>query len=150
ADVTRISLPHAIDASTLETPNFPSDLIVGHYNGTLRPNLFVEAQYSRKKEGFRNSGGSSTDIHDSPFLVASLAGSLYNGPYFDSTDPEDRDNQQFTGAVSYFLTSKELGSHDLKAGVELFKTNHTGGNSQSPTNYVFYTDYLTDDAGNAV
>lgn len=149
-DDTRTSLPNSLDPATLESPHFPTDLLQARYTGSLRPNLFVEAQYSRKKEGFRNSGATSKDIHDSPFLPANLPGDNYNAPYFDATDPQDRDNRQITGAVSYFLTSKSLGNHDLKGGVELFRTSNTGGNSQSSTSYVFLTDYLTDSAGKPV
>ncbi len=147
---TRASLPDSLDSSTLENPEFPQSLFVARYNGTLRPDLFVEAQFSQKKQAFKNSGGSSTDIHDSPFLPSSLPGLAYNGPYFDASDPEDRDNRQFTGAVSYFLSSKSLGTHDLKAGFEHFRSHHTGGNSQSPTDYVFYTDYLLGPDGKPV
>jgi hypothetical protein len=32
--------------------------------------------------------------------------------------------------------------HDLRGGVEYFRSQHTGGNSQSATDYVFQTDYL--------
>ena len=43
-----------------------------------------------------------------------------------------------------------LGRHDLKGGFEYYRSRFTGGNSQSPTNFVFYADYKTDDAGDPV
>ena len=52
-----------------------------------------------------------------------------------------------TGSVSYFLSSPSIGSHDLKGGVEWFRSTNTGGNSQTPTGYVFEADYLTDADG---
>src|SRR6185436_8435664 len=42
----------------------------------------------------------------------------------------------------YFLTTHGFGRHDFKAGFENFRTTRTGGNSQSPTNFVFYDDYV--------
>src|SRR5206468_1265316 len=32
--------------------------------------------------------------------------------------------------------------HDLKGGAEFYVSTHTGGNSQSATDYVFQTDYV--------
>ena len=53
----------SIDAATLVDRTSPTDLFVANYNGVLAPNLFVEAQYSQKKFGFRSTGGTSHDHH---------------------------------------------------------------------------------------
>ena len=127
----------------------PTDLFSANYNGVLRPNLFIEAQYSRKTFSFENLGGTSKAIIDSPYLAQSGFW-LYNAPYFDATDPEDRNNRQFTVALSYFLSTSNLGKHDIKVGYEHYTSTNTGGNSQSSTDYVFYTDYLTDADGKPV
>jgi hypothetical protein len=120
------------------------------YNGVLTSKLFAEARYSEKHFGFRGLGGTSTNIVDSPMrnfghsAFAQQAGTgTFNAPYFDATDPEDRDNEQLYGALSYYLSTGSLGSHDIKGGIEEFTVTRTGGNSQSATNYVFYTPYLT-------
>jgi outer membrane receptor protein involved in Fe transport len=55
-----------------------------------------------------------------------------------------------TGSLSYFLSTASLGKHDIKVGFEYYKNTFEGGNSQSPTNYVFYADYATDADGNPV
>src|SRR5262249_40201454 len=105
---------------------------------------FVEAQFSRKTFGFRNAGGTSTVFADSPFLTLGRAGipsgRLYNAPYFDANDPEDRNNKQYTAAISYFLTTGSTGRHDLKMGGEYYTSTRTGGNSQSATSYRFNVD----------
>lgn len=131
---------------TAYTGKQPESLLNVNYNGVLRSNLFVEAQYSRKHFSFIDNGGTSTNIIDSPYIAQSVA-AHYNAPYFDASDPEDRNNRQVTGALSYFLSTRSLGKHDLKVGFENYRSTRTGGNSQSSTNYVFYTDYLTDAAG---
>jgi outer membrane receptor protein involved in Fe transport len=123
-------------------------LWVINWNGAVTSRLFATFQWSRKDQGIRGLGGTSTDIHDSPVLTRGLVtGSVnnrhYNAPYFDATDPEDRNNRQFTGSVSQYLTSPSLGRHDLKVGFEHFKSFRTGGNSQSSTGYVISTDYLS-------
>ncbi len=138
----------SIDPATIGTRSLPNSLFALNYNGVLSSNLFIEAQYSQKKFKFENAGGSGTDVvADSPFLTLGVtpgvgATGQYNAQYFDATDPEERNNRQFAGALSYFLTTSGFGRHDFKLGYENFRTTRTGGNSQSPTNFVFYDDYL--------
>ena len=45
---------------------------------------------------------------------------------------------------------RSLGRHDLKGGFEYYRSTLKGGNSQSPTSFVYYADYKTDAAGNPV
>jgi hypothetical protein len=134
----------SIDPATLVNRTLPNDLFVANYNGILSTNLFLEAQFSQKTQGFRGTGGTSTDIHDSPWMSLGLtglpAGRHFNAPYFDSNDPEDRNNRQYTAALSYFLSSGSLGRHDIKVGAERFTSWRTGGNSQSSTGFVFFGD----------
>jgi hypothetical protein len=134
----------SIDERTLVTRQLPNDLFVARYDGVLSSNLFAEAQYSRKTFGFRNTGGTSTDVLESPFRALGRAGipvdSHYNAPYFSSFDPEDRNNHQYAAALSYFLSTASAGRHDLKLGGEYFTSYRTGGNSQSATGLVFFAD----------
>ena len=144
----------AIDPNVLFDREIPQRLGVVSWNGVLSSRLFATAQYSQKKYGFRNSGGTGTDMRDSPFLTLGFTGLdgdlLYNAPYFDGHDPEDRDNRQLTGSLSYFLSTPSFGSHDVKGGFEFFRSINTGGNGQSPTGYVFYSDYVADEQGDPV
>lgn len=135
-----------VDASTLVTRTLPNDLFAATYSGVIRGRLFATAQFSRKTQGFRGNGGTSATITDSPFrtlgATAGVPGALfYHAPYLDATDPEDRNNHQIAGSLSYLLSTRTLGSHDLKGGVESFVNTAIGGNSQSSTGYVFVTDY---------
>ena len=139
--VTPLDL-HAIGVNSTRENNGWS----GYYSGVLTSALFAEARYSKKHFGFRGLGGTSTNIVDSPFrpdttLVTGNIAGTFNAPYFDATDPEDRNNKQAFAALSYFLSSKNMGSHDLKAGYEKFTDERTGGNSQTATGYVFFTGY---------
>ncbi|NOT24812.1 MAG: TonB-dependent receptor [Acidobacteria bacterium] len=133
-----------IDPAALMRPEYPLRQVVATYRGTPVSNLFAELQFSTKQSGFRKAGGDSTDIFDSPIINSNPLGA-YNAPYFDATDPEDRDNRQVTGSLSYFVSG--WGRHDLKIGAELFQTTNRGGNSQTATGYVFGAEYLTDSQG---
>ena len=137
-----------LDASTLYTRELPNRLFAVNYNGAVTPRLFGTLQYSQKHQSYRNNGGTSTDIADSPFrTLGANAGvpptMIYGGPYFDANDPEERNNRQLTGSLAYVLTSPRHGTHELKGGAEYFDAIGIGGNSQSSTGYVFVTDYLT-------
>ena len=138
---TRPIFGFSIVPSSITDGRRPNDLFVTTYRGALTNDLFAEVQYSQKRFGFRDSGGSSTDIFDSPFLTRTQALGHYNAPYFDATDPEDRNNRQLTGNVTWFLSSRSVGSHSLKAGFERYTSTNIGGNSQTATGYVFRTNY---------
>ncbi len=136
----------SIEPRTLVTRQLPNTLFVANWNGVLGPKLFATAQVSQKKQGFRNTGGTSSNIIDSPFRTRGLNGipanQHYNAPSFDSTDPEDRNNRQVAGSLSTLLSSGKGGTHDLKGGFEWFRSTNTGGNSQTSTGYAFYSDYV--------
>ena len=141
-DVVRTGLGISGDPRTIETPSFPNEGFIANYRGVLTDKLFADLRFSRKTFGFQGAGGTGQNLSDSPFINLSLPSVHYNAPYFDATDPEDRNNYQAAGSLQYALTTPRLGTHDVKGGFEVFNSTRTGGNSQSPTNYVYNTDYL--------
>ena len=138
---SRPTFSFSIDPTTVTQSERPNDLVVATYRGAIGSSLATELQYSQKRYGFRGSGGTSTDIYDSPFITLTQELGHYNAPYFDATDPEDRNNRQVTGNVTWFASSPTFGSHSVKVGFERYTSTNTGGNSQSSTGYVFDADY---------
>ena len=142
------ALPVSIDPATFTTPSTPNRLFAASWRGVLAPRTFATAQYSQKSWKLENAGGSSTAIVDSPFLTRGTlgvpGGLQYNGPYWDSTDPEQRNNRQLTASVAQMFSSPRAGTHEVKAGFEHFVSTRVGGNSQTATGYVFQTDYRLD------
>ena len=102
------SLPFSIDPRAYVHPHTPNRLFVANYAGVVGSRLLATAQYSRKHWGVRNNGNRSTDILDSPFLTRTGTMYQYNAPYFDSTDPEDRNNHQATASLAYFASTARL------------------------------------------
>lgn len=141
---------YEIDPATLVTRDTPNNVFGANWRGVLGGKIFAEAAYSQRHFSFLNAGGSSTTLADSPiFTLTQNGGSWeYNAPYFDATDPEDRNNRQLTANLSYSLT--KAGRHDVKGGWEWYRSARTGGNSQSATSYVFVSDFVEDAAGNPV
>jgi outer membrane receptor protein involved in Fe transport len=123
-------------ASEVDRTN-PNMYYFTNYRGVRGTTMF-EAQFSQRKFKFADEGGTSTDIIDSPFISLTCA-CLYNAPYFDATDPENRNNQQITGNMTKFWSRG--GRHETKIGYEYFRSQRTGGNSQSSTSYVFNADF---------
>jgi hypothetical protein len=151
-DQFAVSHPNSIDPRSLTHPSTTNRLGVATWRGVLAGRAFATAQYSQKTWQVRNNGGTSTDIHDSPFLTRGTTPGVpanleYSNPYFDSTDPDGRNNRQATGSVSYLLGARGFGSHELKSGVEYFVSTRRTGNSQTSTGYIFQTDYRLDGAG---
>src|SRR5262245_6484065 len=144
-DLRQPSLGASIDPATMTTPSTPNRIVGATWHGVLGPRTFAEAQFSQKGWRLENAGGTSAAIVDSPFLTRGVSGIpanlQYNGPYFDSTDPEARNNRQFTASISQMLSSRGIGTHELKTGFEYFTSTRVGGNSQSLSGYVFQADY---------
>ncbi len=141
----RPAFAFSIDPRVTVNRTLPNELKVASYSGVLTNSLFAEARWSEKTFGFRGTGGTSTDIVNSPFLARGATpgipvNSHYNAPYFDSNDPENRNNEQLAASLSYFLTSPVLGSHDIKLGWEGYTSSRVGGNSQTSTGFVFIVD----------
>jgi hypothetical protein len=151
-DQYAVSHPNSIDPRALTSPNTTNRLGVATWRGVIANRAFATAQYSQKFWQVTNNGGTSTDIHDSPFLSRGTtagvpASAEYSSPYFDSTDPDGRNNRQATASISYLLGTHGVGSHELKAGTEYFVSTRTTGNSQTSTGYIFQTDYKLDASG---
>ena len=87
-------------------------------------------------------------VTDSPILSVSQCVCLYNAPYFGANDPETRNNRQITANGTNYWTLH--GRHETKVGYEWYRSQRTGGNSQSPTQYVFNADFVADASGKPV
>ena len=135
-------LSFSIDRAALISPTVPNRLGVVNYNGALNQRTLLSAQYSQKNWATEGVGGTSTNILDSPFLTRTGTQYQYNAPYFDATDPEQRNNRQLTANLTYFASSRHFGSHELKGGFESFVDQRVGANAQSSTGYVFLADVL--------
>ncbi|HXI31624.1 MAG TPA: carboxypeptidase regulatory-like domain-containing protein, partial [Vicinamibacterales bacterium] len=139
-----LSLSFLIDPHVLIDRSNPNKSFFLKYSGVLKNSLLAEAQYSQRGYTFNQSGPSGSSILDSPFFDINQTAN-YNAPYFDTNDPEERNNRQLTGNITGYWTLK--GRHETKTGYEWFRSQRTGGNSQSPTSYVFLADFVTNAAG---
>ena len=143
-NISRPSLPGlSVDPFTLATADVPNWFTFVNYRAALTPAILVDAQYSERRWQ-RIAGGTDRTVVESPFIALTVP-AQFNAPYFDLADPEARNNRQLTGSLTSFFSA--AGRHEVRGGYEWFRSQRTGGNSQTASDLVFHADYATDAAG---
>ncbi len=139
------SAQEVLDLRSLHTRQVPQDRLSVHYSGTLRPNLFVEAQYSNRQFSFENSGGTTTDLIEGTVLRDQLTGAWWWSPNFCGVcGPEERDNDNLFLKGNYFASTSR-GSHNVSFGYDTFNDKRRGDNHQSGSDYhVWASDSIID------
>ena len=116
-----------------ETPN---TFLVANYSGVLTDNFFVEGQYSKKEFTFVGSGSTEFDIINGTLILDRARGTRYWSPTFRaSPGGEARDIEVYTAKATYFLSSENLGSHEIKLGYEDFNEVRAVNNFQNGSDY---------------
>jgi hypothetical protein len=133
-----------MDIASLYDNSTDQHVYTGNYTSVLTNNLFIEAQYSKKISATMDTGSRFTDlikgtpISDRARLIGT-ANPLFNSPTFCAVCGggwlEHRDNWDYFGKVSYFLSTSKTGSHNIVAGVDNFKEWRKNDNWQSGSQY---------------
>jgi outer membrane receptor for ferrienterochelin and colicin len=117
----------------------PQELLALNYSGVLTSNLFVEAQYSKRKFTFENSGGRFTDLIKGTVVRDRARATGYNSPVFCAVcGPEMRDNDNYLVKGTYFLSTKGVGSHNITFGYDDFGGQRMSNNHQSGSDYHLF------------
>ena len=131
------------DLASFYNRTLPTDFLVANYNGVFTSNFFFEAQYSQKHFTFENSGSAYTDLIKGTPIWDFGNGAAWNSPIFCAVCPgssEKRDNQDFFGKATYFLSTPSIGSHNIVVGYDQFRGHHLSNNYQSGSNFIAYSD----------
>lgn len=129
-----------MDLASLYDEKLPQSLASVGYTAVLRPNFFIEAQASRKTFMFQNSGSKSTDLLSGTLLVDGITGFRYNAATFCGVcTNEQRNNENYILKGNYFASTGSLGSHNLVAGLDVFRDNRLANNHQSGSDYRIFT-----------
>jgi outer membrane receptor protein involved in Fe transport len=126
-----------LDLASVVNRETPQRLSSANYAGALTNNLLLTVQLSRREFTFVDAGATSRDLVAGTLVIAdALGGARYNSPTFCGVcRPEERDNENVLGKLSYFLSSERLGSHDLVAGYDRFTDIRAADNHQSGSDY---------------
>jgi outer membrane receptor for ferrienterochelin and colicin len=136
-----------MDLDSLYNAEQPQQLYSGNYAGTLTPNLFVDGQYSRREFTFHGTGSPYTDIIRGTLLQDVQNGTRYHTSTFCGTcEDELRNNENYLAKASYFLSTKDLGSHTIVAGYDHYNDIRNANNHQSGSDYRVQgtTTYIRD------
>jgi outer membrane receptor protein involved in Fe transport len=126
--------------SIVPTRSLPNQLKAVNYNGILTNNFLVEAQWSEKTFAFEQSGGRDTSFTGGTWVGDNATGIRYNAPVFCGVcTAEGRNNESWIVKGNYYLTTRGLGSHDFRAGVEDFAEQRIVNNYQSASQYQITT-----------
>ena len=115
-----------------------------NYTSVLTSNLFVEGQYSKKISATMDVGSRFTDlVKGTPISDRSKTigtdNPRFNSPTFCAVCGggwlEHRDNWDWFGKLTYFLSTSHTGSHNIVAGFDNFKEWRKNDNWQSGSQY---------------
>src|SRR5690606_8055041 len=133
-----------MDLASLTSPEYPENLLAVHYSGTVRSNLFFEAQYSARNFTFKNAGGQSTDLIQGTTLSDNQTGAFWWAPrYCAVCGEEERDNTSLVLKGSYLYSTPNMGSHNVVFGFDTFNDRRTGDNHQSGSDWHFWATSST-------
>jgi outer membrane receptor for ferrienterochelin and colicin len=126
-----------MDERSLYDRKLPEDLYSANYTGIITKNFFVEAQYSKRTLTFDGAGSSTTDIIQGTLVIDNARAGRYWSPTFCSVcaPPEERNNEDVLMKGTYFLSTSNMGSHNLVFGYDTFNDIRTAKNHQSGSDY---------------
>ncbi len=110
-----------------------------NYTGVLTDKLFLEGQYSERAYAIIGSGSHKTDLVDgTPIWDRSRGSNRFNSPTFCAvcgTGLEQRNNWNALVKLNYFLSTEQIGSHNVVVGTDIYKEMRKNDNYQSGSSY---------------
>lgn len=133
---TNSNFQNELDLQSLTDREDPEHSWSFNYNAVLRPNLFVEGQYSVHQSSIIGAGAKSTDPIAGTLVIDSLSGGRFNAATFCGVcRPEERDNQSLSAKATYFLSGSRFGSHTIVTGYDGFSDEIAADQHQSGSGY---------------
>ncbi len=130
----------SMDLNSVYNRQLPQNLWSVNYNGILSPNFFVEGRASQRHFTFIGSGSQYTDLVRGTLLLDRARGNTrYWAPTFCGVcDPEKRDNKEFFVKGTYYLSTKDGGSHNMVFGYDAFDDQRFANNHQSGSDWRIF------------
>lgn len=134
------STASSMDSNSLYNRETPQSIWSVNYNGIISPNFFLESRVSARHFTFIGSGSQYTDLIQGTLLLDRSRGSLrYWSPTFCGVcTPEKRDNQEVFAKGTYYLSTKNAGSHNMVFGYDNFDDIRFVNNHQSGSDWRIY------------
>ena len=130
---------NVMDIVSLTNQGQPQDLYSVHYSGVLRPNLFLEAQYSARHLTFTDVGADTKDLIDGTMILDVSRNARFWSPTFCSgatcDGDEQRNNSNIIVKGSSFFTTRSSGTHHVVFGYDYFNDNIWANTHASGSDY---------------
>ena len=127
-----------MDLAGLSPLDDGQDLFATHYTGALSNRLFVEAQFSQRRQRL-NFGSTDTDLITGTPTIDLPRGKVgFGAAGFCSVcgDGRERDNQTILIKGNYFFSTERLGSHDVIVGYDTHNDRRFENNYQTGSGYA--------------
>jgi len=143
-DVVNNRFGTIMDTASLYDNTTDQHVYTANYTSVLTTNLFVEGQYSKKISATMDVGSRFTDlVKGTPIADRSKTigtdNPRFNSPTFCAVCGggwlEHRDDWDWFGKMTYFLSTKRTGSHNIVAGFDNYKEWRKNDNWQSGSQY---------------
>lgn len=133
------SFSTVMDAASLYDNGTSESLIAANYQSVLTKSLFIEAQYSERTMDTTGTGSRFMDLlKGTPIWDRSRGQARFNAPTFCAVCPNAVDlknNLDAYAKANYFLSTKELGSHNVVAGFDVFNEMRKNNQNSSASSY---------------
>ena len=124
------SFSTVMDAASLYDNAIDESLLAGNYQAVLKSNLFIEGQYSQRVMDTTGTGSRFLDLlKGTPIWDRSRGQARFSAPTFCAVCPNAvdlKDNVDGYAKANYFLSTRNLGSHDIVAGFDVFNSPARG------------------------
>lgn len=136
---TNNSFSTVMDAASLYDNKNKESLVAANYQTTLSTNWFIDAQYSTREYNNTGTGSKYSDLlRGTPIWDRSRGQARFNAPTFCAvcSDAVDlKNNEDAYAKVNYFLSTKNLGSHNIVGGFDYFNEMRKNNQNSAASNF---------------
>ncbi|MEO5741975.1 MAG: TonB-dependent receptor [Vicinamibacterales bacterium] len=130
---------NVMDLESLTNQGQPQNLYSLHYAGVLRPDFFVEAQYSARHLTFTDVGANTKDLIGGTMILDASRNGRFWSPTLCSgatcDGDEQRNNSNFVIKASSFVPTQSYGTHHVVFGYDYFNDNIWANTHASGSDY---------------
>ncbi len=129
----------------------PRSLLSLNYNGVFAKDFLFEGQFSRMRDRF-TQGAENRDLIQGTLLLDTSSGNrAWSSTFCGSPCPaKQRNNKEWLGKGSYYLSTKSAGNHSVVGGYDEFHQIRNENNFQSGSDFRIHGIILCNKAGIAV
>lgn len=115
------------------------------YQGQLSDNMLLDIHYSNKKETLGGPGGGGQGGPNASVMIDLNTQYVYDNGFF-GPDGDSRPIENGSASLLWFLHG--AGEHEVKFGVDWYRSSHSAANSQAPNNQLIYFNGFNTGPGN--